>query len=93
MFKQAISRLLPAAMLSEEEREIRQAVRELQQYTDYELADLGIPRSQIEQCVRYGRDAVLQSPAMTGPGLGRKDSELRVTPATQADFGHQDLAA
>ncbi len=93
MFKQAIHRLLPTAMLSDEEREIRRAIRELQQYSDYELADLGIPRAQIEECVRYGRPEVMQSPTTTGPGLGRMDSELRVTPAARGDVDHQDLAA
>ena len=36
-------------------REIKQAVTELNAYSDVELADLGLARHQIEDAVRYGR--------------------------------------
>lgn len=36
------------------EAEIRRAIRDLKSYNDRELRDIGIPRSKIEDAVRYG---------------------------------------
>lgn len=41
-----------------EEEAYRRAVRELQGYTDTELAGLGIARCDIKRAVRYGRPGV-----------------------------------
>ena len=38
-----------------EEKEIRRSIRDLKSYNDRELRDIGIPRSEIEYAVRYGR--------------------------------------
>jgi uncharacterized protein YjiS (DUF1127 family) len=37
------------------EKEIRRVIRELKSYNDRELRDIGIPRTDIENAVRYGR--------------------------------------
>jgi len=39
-------------------RSIRKAVKELNGYSDRELAELGVSRQSIEEVVRYGRPAV-----------------------------------
>ncbi len=39
-------------------QEIKQAVNELNSYSDRELAELGVTRHGIEEAVRYGRPAV-----------------------------------
>jgi uncharacterized protein YjiS (DUF1127 family) len=38
-----------------EEKELKRIIRELKSYNDRELADIGIPRSGIEDAVRHGR--------------------------------------
>ena len=37
------------------EKEFRRVIRELKSYNDRELRDIGIPRTDIENAVRYGR--------------------------------------
>lgn len=45
-------RQTPAA--AAEEREIRRSIRELKQFSDRELQEIGISRGSIESAVRYG---------------------------------------
>ena len=40
------------------ERDYRKAARELKAYTDDELADLDLPRCNIDHAVRYGRPGI-----------------------------------
>ena len=44
------------SIFSEHEKEVRQAISELESYTDVELADIGIVRCDIESIVRNGPD-------------------------------------
>ncbi|WP_455375559.1 DUF1127 domain-containing protein [Kaarinaea lacus] len=41
-----------------DKREYRQAVAELQAFSDLELADVGLERGQIEDAVKYGRPGI-----------------------------------
>ncbi len=43
------------SIFREHKKEIRQAISELESFTDRELSDLGIVRCNIESIVRYGR--------------------------------------
>lgn len=43
-------------------QERRQAIKELGEYNDADLADLGIARANIEDAVRYGRPGIDQPP-------------------------------
>jgi uncharacterized protein YjiS (DUF1127 family) len=61
--------------LSAEEREIRQAIRELGAYSDRELNELGLTRAEIPHVVRYGRPERSAAPATT-PARKAETAEL-----------------
>lgn len=93
MFRQLLQRVLPASITSDREREIRHAVRELRSLSNHELSDLGIPRSQIEQCVRYGRPGVDHHSAPTDPMHRTANPQAQNAAASNDAFDHRDLAA
>lgn len=49
-------------LVNKQENEIQQAIAKLQSYSDQQLADLGIPRENIEFVVRNGRPRLDQDP-------------------------------
>jgi uncharacterized protein YjiS (DUF1127 family) len=59
------------------ERQLRRAIRELQQFDDRTLRDIGLGRSEIEFVVRFGRPHLAHQRSLRQPRAPRRVPEQR----------------